>query len=186
MSQVRKVNSDHNVNTLAFTSELPRAEVVELTASSLKAYRLDLLNSPLILQYAPKSSAASDQSPSSNKLYLCPFSVFGLLLHAARLPVSPLELLNSEHLSPIHIQHRPSVLNNHLNLGHSKWVTLISLSPSPSWEPRFGWRGWQAGYPGVVLEVPSCEATSPGMTHNSVPLSSCQSRLTDASAGHTA
>ena len=57
-------------------------------------------------------------------------------------------------------------------------VSLIS-----AW---FGWRGWQPGYPGVVLEVPSCEATSPGMTHNSVPLSSCQSRLTEASAGHTA
>lgn len=28
-------------------------------------------------------------------------------------------------------------------------------------------------YPGVVLGVPSCEATSPGMTHNSIPLSSC-------------
>lgn len=97
-----------------------------------KAYRLDLLNSPLILQYAPKSSAASDRSPSSNKLYLCPFSVFALLLHAPRLPVSPLELLNSERLSPIHIQHRPSILNNHLNLGLSKWVTPISLSLSPA------------------------------------------------------
>lgn len=45
--------------------------------------------------------------------------------------------------------------------------------------------GWQLVYPGVVLEVPSCEATNPGMTHNSVLLSSCQSRLTEASAGHT-
>ncbi|KAI3361641.1 hypothetical protein L3Q82_002006 [Scortum barcoo] len=59
-------------------------------------------------------------------------------------------------------------------LGHNKFC---------AW---FGWRGWQPGYPGVVLEVPSCEATSPGMTHNSVPLSSCQSRLTEASAGHVA
>lgn len=48
----------------------------------------------------------------------------------------------------------------------------------------FGWCGWQPVYPGVVLEVPSCEATSPGMTHNSISLSSCQSRLTEASAGH--
>lgn len=38
-----------------------------------------------------------------------------------------------------------------------------------------GRRGTQAG---VVLEVPSCEATSPGMTPYSVPLSSCQSRPT--------
>ncbi|KAI4816660.1 hypothetical protein KUCAC02_008976, partial [Chaenocephalus aceratus] len=48
-----------------------------------------------------------------------------------------------------------------------------------------GWCIWQPGYPGVVREVPSCEATSPGMTHNSVPLSPCQSRLTEASAGHS-
>lgn len=36
MSQVRKVNSDYNVNTLAVTSQLLRAEVAELTASSLR------------------------------------------------------------------------------------------------------------------------------------------------------
>lgn len=65
---------------------------------------------------------------------------------------------------------------------------LVPLFLSPSL-PLSRWRlvfGWQPGYPGVVLEVPSCEATSPGMTRNSVPLSSCQSRLTEASAGHTA
>lgn len=49
------------------------------------------------------------------------------------------------------------------------------------------WPAWlagrQAGYPGVVLEVPSCEATSPGMTPNSVPLSSCQSRPMVAAQG---
>ncbi|KAK5851693.1 hypothetical protein PBY51_023229 [Eleginops maclovinus] len=58
---------------------------------------------------------------------------------------------------------------------------LVPLSPLT----RIGWCSRQPGYPGVVREVPSCEATSPGMTHNSVPLSSCQSRLTEASAGHS-
>jgi len=47
-----------------------------------------------------------------------------------------------------------------------------------------GWLWLAVRVPGVGLEVPSCEATSPGMNHNSVPLSFCQSRLTGASAGH--
>lgn len=38
--------------------------------------------------------------------------------------------------------------------------------------------------PGVGLEVPSCEATSQGMNHNSIALSARQSRLTEASTGH--
>lgn len=57
-------------------------------------------------------------------------------------------------------------------------------TPSLSQDWLAGWQaGRQAGYPGVVLEVPSCEATSPGMTPNSVALSSCQSRPMVAAQG---